>query len=207
MSFRPLTAFSEAADGDLRDDRGARRRLGASLGISGDWAEVSQVHGADVVEVSAPGAHGPADGLFTTAVDLPLAVFTADCAGVVIEADDAVGIAHAGWRGTAGGVVASLRRRFDEGGHVVRRAVIGPHIRACCFEVGAEVAERFPGHRTTTTWGTTSVDLAGALREQLDGIDVVDFGACTHHEDGWFSHRRDGDPRRLVALVIGCSDG
>lgn len=206
MSLRALTAFSEAADGDTRGDVAARHRIGSSLGISGDWAEVSQVHGADVVEVTAPGQRGSADALFTTVADLPLAIFTADCAGVVIEAETAVGIAHAGWRGAAAGVIASLRRRFDEGGHIVRRAVIGPHIRACCFEVGPEVAAHFPEHQSTTSWGTLSVDLAGALEQQLDGIEVVDFGGCTHHEDGWFSHRRDGDPRRLAALVIGCSD-
>jgi copper oxidase (laccase) domain-containing protein len=134
--------------------------------------------------------------------DLPLAVFTADCVGVVMIADDAIGVAHAGWRGAAAGVVTALRARFETTGLQVRRAVIGPHIRSCCFEVGPEVAERFPGHVAETTWGTTSIDLAGVIGAQLAGIDVTDFTACTHHEGSWFSHRRDSDPRRLASLAV-----
>jgi YfiH family protein len=203
---RALTVFTEARDGDMRADRPARDRLSDGLGISREWATVDQVHGSDVVEVVGPGSHGPADGMFTTRVDLPLAIFTADCIGVIIEGDGAVGVAHAGWRGAADGVVGSLVRRFDDGGHTVRRAVIGPHIGGCCFEVGDDVADRFRGHVTATSWGTQSVDLSAALAEQLAGVDVVDLSACTRHEDGWFSHRRDADTRRLAALVVGVSD-
>jgi YfiH family protein len=198
--------FTESGDGDLRGDADARRRLSARLGISERWAVVEQVHGSAVVDVEEPGSHGPADGLFTEVPDLPLAVFTADCAGVVMIADDAIGVAHVGWRGAAAGVVPALRARFEAAGRPVRRAVIGPHIRSCCFEVGPEVVERFPGHVAETTWGTTSVDLAGVVRAQLEGIDVQDFRACTHHEDSWFSHRRDSDPRRLASLAVRRSD-
>lgn len=206
MKTGGLAVFSESGDGDLRGDPAARRRLSARLGISDHWAVVDQVHGSDVVDVEAPGNHGPADGLFTEVADLPLAVFTADCVGVVLMAEDAIGVAHAGWRGAGGGVVTTLRARFESSGRQVRRAVIGPHIRSCCFEVGDEVAERFPDHVAETSWGTTSVDLAGVIRAQLSNIDVADFTACTHHEDTWFSHRRDADPRRLAALAVRRSD-
>ncbi len=207
MTLTALTVFTEAGDGALRGDLGARQRLSHRLGISPDWAVVDQVHGSRVVDIDEPGGHGPADGLFTARRDLPLAVFTADCVGVVLVADDAVGVAHAGWRGAAAGVVHALRERFELTGRRIRRAVIGPHIRSCCFEVGPEVAERFPGHVESTGWGTRSVDLAGVIAEQLTGIEVQDFTACTQHEEGWFSHRRDSDPRRMASLVVRCSDG
>ena len=207
MTDAALTVFSEAGDGDLRGDPAARHRLAARLGIAPKWAEVDQVHGADVVVVDTPGSHGPADGMFTTCADLPLGVFTADCAGVVLMSDDAVGVAHAGWRGAAAGIVQVLRDRFESSGRQVHRAVIGPHIRSCCFEVGEEVAEHFPGQVTSTSWGTRSVDLAGVIREQLVGIEVQDIAVCTHHEAPWFSHRRDADPRRLAALVVRRADG
>ena len=202
MTDTALTVFSEAGDGDLRGDLTARHRLAARLGIASEWAAVDQVHGADVVDVDTPGSHGPADGMFTTCADLPLGVFTADCAGVVLISDDAVGVAHAGWRGVADGIVEALLDRFESSGRQVRRAVIGPHIRSCCFEVGEEVADRFPGHVASTSWGTRSVDLAGVIRHQLVGIEVQDLTACTHHEAPWFSHRRDADPRRLATLVV-----
>lgn len=207
MTTSGLAVFTEAGDGDLRGDLDARRRLSARLGISEHWAVVDQVHGPVVVDVGEPGNHGPADGLYTEVPDLPLAVFTADCVGVVVLAEDAIGVAHAGWRGAADGVVTALRSRFEAAGRQVRRAVIGPHIRSCCFEVGPEVAKRFPDHVAETSWGTTSVELAGVIRTQLAGIDVEDFTACTHHEGSWFSHRRDSDPRRLATLAVRRSDG
>jgi YfiH family protein len=202
VSVDGLAVFTEAGDGDLRADPDARRRLSSRLGIKEHWAVVDQVHGSAVLDVDEPGTHGQADGLFTEIADLPLAVFTADCVGVVLMADDAIGVAHAGWRGAAAGVVTALRARFESSGREVRRAVIGPHIRSCCFEVGPEVAERFPEHVAETSWGTTSVDLAGVIRSQLDGVDVEDFSACTYHEEPWFSHRRDSNPRRLAALAV-----
>lgn len=202
-----LVAFTEAVDGDMRADPSARERLSDGLGVARAWATVDQVHGSDIIEVTAPGSHGPADGLFTTRSDLPLAVFTADCIGVVIEGVGAVGVAHAGWRGAAEGVVPALVKRFRDGGHEILRAVIGPHIRSCCFEVGDDVALRFPGHVTATSWGTRSVDLAAVVEEQLEGVDVVDFAACTRHEERWFSHRRDAGSSRLAALVVGAADG
>lgn len=206
MTAGGLVVFSESGEGDLRDDLDARRRLSTRLGHSDRWALVDQVHGATVVDVSEPGNHGPADGLFTETAGLPLAVFTADCAGVVLMADDAIGVAHAGWRGAAAGVVATLRGRFDSSGRQVHSAVIGPHIRSCCFEVGPEVAEVFTDHVRKTTWGTTSVDLASVIRAQLPGIDVVDFTACTYHEDTWFSYRRDSDARRMATLAVLAAD-
>ena len=202
MSVDCLTVFTESGDGDLRGDLAARRRLSARLGTSEHWAVVDQVHGSDVIDAAEPGNHGRADGLFTTQLDLPLAVFTADCVGVVLMAGDAIGVAHAGWRGAEAGVVTALRERFESSGRDVRRAVIGPHIRSCCFEVGSEVAERFPRHVAETSWGSISVDLAGVIGEQLSGVEVEDFGACTHHEDGWFSHRRNSDPRRLATVAV-----
>ena len=95
MSVDSLAVFTESGDGDLRGDPDARSRLSSRLGISDQWAVVDQVHGSAVVDVAEPGNHGRADGLFTTELDLPLAVFTADCIGIVFKADDTIGVAHA----------------------------------------------------------------------------------------------------------------
>lgn len=193
-------AFSHATDGDLRSDPIARQAAAAALGISPEWATVSQVHGDRVVEVSGPGEHGPADALFTRIPRLPLAVFTADCAGVVLVAEGAVGVAHAGWRGMAAGVVARLREAMEQAGEPPTMGAIGPAIGPCCFEVGEEVAARFPRHRARTGWGTTSVDLWGAAADQLQGIQVWRADACTRHDPAFHSHRRDATTHRMAAL-------
>ena len=197
-----MVVFTDASDGDVRGDLGRRSELSVELGLSQDWGVVVQVHGSDVLQATAAGDLGIADAMFTTEAHLPLAVFTADCVGVVVRARGAVGVAHAGWRGSESGVVARLRAAMESAGHVPTDAFIGPHIRSCCFEVGPEVAERFPGHTTTPTWGTPSVDLSAVVRSQLVGLDVTDVRACTHHETDWFSHRRDSDPRRMATLVV-----
>jgi YfiH family protein len=193
-------AFTEGADGDIRNDPGARDTLASRLGVSRDWAQVRQVHGAEVERVEAPGDAGEADALWTTRRRLPLAIFTADCFGLVLGAHGAVGVAHAGWRGAAGGVVARLRAAMSSSGHPPARAAIGPGIGPCCFEVGPDVAGEFPGHVTGTSWGTTSVDLPSVLKGQLDGLQVWASGGCTMHEDGWFSHRANGTPSRLATI-------
>lgn len=193
-------AFSDDSDGDLRGDERARHAAARALGIEGRWATVRQVHGNDVRRVSQAGDAGEADALWTTTTRLPLAVFTADCYGVVLGASGSVGVAHAGWRGAAGGVVTNLISAMTAAGHPPRRAAIGPGIGPCCFEVGAEVAERFPTWVTTTSWGSTSVDLAAAVRSQLEGLEIWASDRCTVHDDGWFSHRGSGTSERMATI-------
>lgn len=193
--------FTDAGDGDVRSDTAARRALSHRAGIASEWATVSQVHGSDVVRVSAPGQAGEADGLWTTEPKLPLAIFTADCLAVALQAPGATGIAHAGWRGAAAGVVPALRAAMASGGHQPERAFIGPGIGPCCFEVGLEVAERFPRNESRTSWDTVSVDLFGSVRDSLDDLDVWSAGVCTKHEAGWFSHRSDATPSRQAGVT------
>lgn len=193
-------AFSEGSEGDLRHDLEARIAAAHSLGLPSEWAVVRQVHGDDVRRVADPGDAGEADALWTTKRRLPLAIFTADCFGVVLSADGAVGVAHAGWRGARAGVVSRLCEEMTAAGHEPRHAAVGPGIGPCCFEVGNEVAAEFPGGTATTTWGTTSVDLPTAIGAQLSGLQTWSLGACTRHDQGWFSHRADGTDRRLAAI-------
>src|SRR5690606_25023617 len=98
-------AFTGPDDGDMRADLDARRRVSDRLAIAHDWSTVEQIHGAVVVEATAPGSVGRADGVVTVVRDLPLAVFTADCLGVVLAGPGTVGVAHAGWRGIVQGVI------------------------------------------------------------------------------------------------------
>lgn len=193
-------AFTDGSDGDIRNDPAARRAVAERLGVSRQWAETQQVHGSEVRRVASPVVAGEADALWTGEPGLPLAIFTADCFGIVLGAPGAVGVAHAGWRGAASGVVTRLREEMSDSGHPPERAAVGPGIGPCCFEVGAEVAEKFPGHVAETRWGTTSVDLHGFVVGQLEGLEVWSSGGCTMHEEGWFSHRATGTTSRLATI-------
>lgn len=203
MIIPPLSggmSFTEAIDGDMRHDPNACQRLSLACHIADQWATVRQEHGAVVHRVERAGRAGAGDALWTTAADVPLVVFTADCVGVIIRSHDAVGVAHAGWRGVIAGVVTELREAMDKAGHPPVRAAIGPGIGPCCFEVGPEVADQFPQATSETTWGTVSVDLKSAIGRQLDGIETWVADGCTRHQPGWFSHRRDETRSRLATV-------
>lgn len=192
-------AFTAAAAGDMRC--GDRSAVSEELGIPSQWATLRQVHGNRVVEVDRPGRSGEGDALATAVRRLPLAVFTADCAGVVIETAEAVAVVHAGWRGAAAGAVAEAVAYLElelEG--EVLRAAAGPVLGPCCFEVGPEVAALFPGRRSRTSWNTESVDLEAAIRAQAPKASWWSAGACTRCGQDWFSHRRDGSAARTAAI-------
>ena len=193
-------AFTDSSDGDIRGDLDARASLSGALALSAEWATVRQVHGKGVLKATGPGVLGDADALWTSRVGLPVAVFTADCYGVILEAENAVGIAHAGWRGARLEVVAALLGEMESNGHAVTRAAIGPGIGRCCFEVGSVVAREFPLDQSTTAWNTASVDLVGSISRQLPGIELWSADLCTHHDAGFFSHRMDGTAQRLAAV-------
>lgn len=193
--------FGSTAEGDGRSDAAVRRAMGEQFGVPVDWAWVHQVHGTGVVEATRPGLLGDADAMFTSVRGLTLAVATADCLPVVLDAEGGVGIAHAGWRGVADGVVPALLEAMAATGLEVRRAAIGPGIGACCFEVGAEVLDRLPAWGSTTTWGTPSVDLAGVVADQLGGVDVTISEVCTRTDERFHSHRRDRTADRQMSLA------
>jgi len=191
-------AFSTAGEGDLRS--GDRHPFSLAHGFSPAWATVNQVHGSDVLTVSGPGVSGEADALVTGTPGLPLAIFTADCLGVVFESEGAVGVAHAGWRGLNAGVLEATREIMTVLGGAPMRAIVGPAIRACCFEVGPEVADQFSQSLGTTSWGTVSVDLIGEARRRLPGLSFEAYGGCTRCDDRYFSFR-NGDRTVRMASV------
>jgi hypothetical protein len=88
------------------------------------------------------------DGLITATPGLLLGIQTADCLPVILvdPKHRAIGVFHAGWRGTVKRIVekgvGEMRRRFGSvPGDLM--AAIGPGIHGCCYEVGAEVREKF----------------------------------------------------------------
>ncbi|MFZ3263339.1 MAG: peptidoglycan editing factor PgeF [Terriglobales bacterium] len=88
------------------------------------------------------------DGLLTDTPGLLLAVQAADCLPVIVvdRKRRAVGVFHAGWRGTVKRIVekgvGEMRKYFDSDPRNLVGA-IGPGVRACCYEVGEEVRTRF----------------------------------------------------------------
>ncbi len=88
------------------------------------------------------------DGLVTSTPAILLAVLTADCLPIIVADTKrhAVGVFHAGWRGTVKRIaekgVGEMRRHFGSRPGDLK-AVIGPGIRGCCYQVGTEVRAAF----------------------------------------------------------------
>ncbi len=193
-------AFGTSAEGDLRHSSSDRARVSRDLGIPPDWAFVTQVHGRTVLEATRPGDLGEADAVVARTPGVPAAVASADCVPVILEGERAVAVVHAGWRGAAAGVLDAALASLDAVGSPAERAAIGPAIGPCCYEVGPEVAERFPGHTGETTWGTTSVDLPGYLAGALGDLPVWSSGECTYTSPELYSYRKTATTDRQVAV-------
>ncbi len=194
------------------------RRFADSLGYPElPIVRATQVHGSRVVVVSeAPAARdvvdaGEFDALVTALPGVGLAVQTADCVPVLLAAPEAVAAVHAGWRGASTGVTLRAVRAFL--GIVAKRetarAWVGPAIGPCCYEVGPEVASRFPPRFSRPSHGDRYLfDLPGYVRRQLEeaGIqseNVTEPPGCTMcGGERYASYRRDGAKAgRMIALV------
>jgi hypothetical protein len=88
------------------------------------------------------------DGLITATPGVLLGIQAADCLPVILvdAKRRAVGVFHAGWRGTVQRIVekgvGEMHRCFGTNPRDLK-AVIGPGIRGCCYEVGEEVRIKF----------------------------------------------------------------
>jgi YfiH family protein len=110
---------------------------------------IRQIHSDIICSVdSIPKEPLTGDGLITATPGLLLAIQTADCLPVVLVDTKrrAVGVFHAGWRGTVQRIVekgvGEMYRHFGTRPRDLK-AAIGPGIQGCCYEVGEEVRVRF----------------------------------------------------------------
>lgn len=148
------------------------------------------------------------DGHCTAARGILLAISVADCVPVYLADPKSGGVAlvHAGWRGTAGGVIAAgVRALSEETQTPISEIVIHCGIGICgvCYEVGSEVANALG---ESVPEGTkTRVDLRSHLAEQAWALGVREITIsplCSAHDAGLHSHRASGgQPGRMVAYL------
>src|SRR4051812_5439443 len=131
------------------------RRFARALEIPiDDLHSVSQVHGDTVVEARerAPAGQlssvtGEADALFTARSGASVGVKTADCVPILLADPQTKTVAavHSGWRGTeleiTARAVETLVKRGAQASKI--QVAIGPCIRSCCYEVSAELGDKF----------------------------------------------------------------
>ena len=219
-SFQNMSLFY----GDIKNSLSNRRNFLDSLGIDyRDLVCAKQIHSAclryAVEEDRGRGAFSyddaiaDTDALVTDRMNLPLAVFTADCLSVFLydPLTPAIGLVHAGWRGTKENITSKamqlMQKQFNSklSGLYVG---FGPCIRDCCYEVGKEFKDFF-------SWGLIErnkryyLDLIGINKKQvLDlGIsqnNIFDSGICTSCcNSEFFSYRREGEAcGRIISVAM-----
>lgn len=161
------------------------------------------------------------DGLITDRPQVGLVTIHADCVPLYFldPVKKAIGLAHAGWRGTVQKIGKSMTQRMqsDFGSDPADLlAAIGPSIGPCCFEVGEEVAAEF--RRAFPEWqeelirtgeeeGKYYVDLWETNRQTMlsagipaENITVTQL--CTAcHPDVFHSYRKTKSPGRMAAIL------
>jgi len=222
--FASLNLAAHVGDAPAAVAENRRRlRVGADLPAEPVW--LTQVHGTLILDLdtsvatgvatgaAAGAAAGPADGAVTRTPGRICAILAADCLPILFatESGDAVGAAHAGWRGLAGGVIEAIVRSLAVAPPSLL-VWLGPAIGPRHFEVGPEVRDqllrgdpRADEAFAENARGRYMADLYALARRRLAqlGVErVYGGGECTFsRSDRYFSHRRDGQTGRQATLI------
>ena len=178
-----------------------------------------QTHGDQVLRVHRPGQWEGYDAFMTNKTGILLSVTVADCTPILIydAKQQAVGAAHAGWRGTVAGIgrklLQSMRDAYD-----TKAADCWVYIGTCIgtsdFEVDSDVADHFtPSFKSwDADRGKFLVDLKAANAATIkaagvpeDRIECSPFSTVTNN-DQYFSHRAEKGKTGRMLAVIGLAD-
>lgn len=192
-----------------------RDRVAAAMDVAPEaLVTINQVHSADVVTLTEAPAAGAgagagqgdtrprADAMVTRVPGLALGILTADCQPVLFADTRAgvVGAAHAGWRGTLGGVLEATLDAMETLGaqRADIRAVIGPAISQAAYEVGPEMMEEFLAENPEN-----ARFFAGGTGDRVQ-FDLPAFGLHRLRAAGvgaaeWTRHCTYGDPARFYS--------
>lgn len=232
-SAPPFDAFNLGnARGPAGDDPATvaanRAELVIRAGLPSAPHWLRQVHGTGVLAVDAAlpsgdataerarmAAEPEADAAISACPGAVLAILSADCLPVVLagKGGGEVGLAHAGWRGLAAGVLESTIRALRTPAPALQ-AWLGPAAGPLAYEVGVEVYEAFAGADPAaagafraTRPGHWHVDLYALARRRLlaAGLAAADIhggGLCTISDPArFYSHRRDRRTGRMATVV------
>ena len=162
-----------------------------------------------LVEGPGDGAGSEADASVTAQTDTALSIQVADCAPVALASPGGLAVAHVGWRGLQAGVLEQASNLLAQVAPGPQESVVGPCIRACCYEFGDSdleaLCEQFGNDvRALTSDGRPALDLPEGVRIALERCGVVEIvfdGVCTGCDQRHWSHRVGGTRRRQAMVA------
>jgi len=197
-------------------------RLAQTLGYDlRKLVHMRQIHSDRVVIVD-PATddfeHPPeCDALITNEPGIPLMVMTADCTPLLIfdPRRNVIAVVHAGRAGALKGIVPkTIEKMHTTFGSRLEdvRAVLGPSIHSCCYEVGEEIADAVReegfGFATVERKGRFYLEVNAIIKKQLHDLGILqehieDLGICNACEHGeFFSYRADRQKTGRIAGVL-----
>ena len=219
VSHAPYAALNlaEHVGDDPRAVATNRKLLFQQTGLK-NWRYCRQVHGNRVIAVDDTTGTSlenlpEADALVSACRGVALGIFTADCVPIfVLDMETpAIGLAHAGWRGTfarvAVNTLAQMKTCF---GTVVEncRIHLGPAIQKCCYTVSAELLTQFAERFGCSVHDGTHLNLQAANVNQLveAGLPSTSISIsplCTAcRTDLFYSHRAEnGQTGRMLSYI------
>ena len=234
VSAKPYDSLNLALS--VGDDPAAvianRERLCEAIGVELDAMTVAQLVQGTHIEVVTSSSRGlgataraqrfvDTDGLITNLPDVPLFVLVADCAALSFfdPVRQVIGLGHAGWRGTVGGMarkmVEAMNAAFDCNPSDLLVG-ISPTIGPCCYQVRDDVVgafhAAFPDQAdaffTQQPDGSIHLDMWKALTTQLRSSGIQEehielAGICTAcHTDVFYSNRAErGKTGRFTGMI------
>jgi polyphenol oxidase len=207
---RDTGSFGTATDEPVADVMGRWEGLHRYVsGTAPRFATARQVHGKRVLSHASCWSGwlrgDAADGHLTMHRGIGLAVTVADCVPVfVAHPSGAAALLHAGWRGTAAGILGVALRDLAAAGLDLAelRVHLGPSICGSCYEVSPTVYQTLTGHAVEKP---TPVDLRRVLADEARAQGVKQISVshfCTLCHQGRFFSHRGGDPGRQLGVLI-----
>lgn len=179
-------------------------------------ARCSQVHGAEVITCerlrrSGVAVLGQGDAIVTDQAGVLLTITVADCVPVFMVDPQRrlLGLAHAGWRGIAAGVVGATLEAMRRLGASAESLYVhlGPAICGGCYEVGSEVQSALGGSREAGQVDLRAHIARGLAEVGVDEERLTASAACTRCDSGSFFSYRGGDRGRRMCAFLGWPAG
>lgn len=172
----------------------------APFGLS-SLAYLNQVHGKEILEAKSGGLLGDGDGILITQKHLIGLIMVADCNPILLfdSKHQVFALLHGGRVGLQKGIIPNALAQMQVRFHTKSAdlfAYVGPSIRACCYEVGAEIFASPSGNTLEcgriSREGKIYLDLTAVILAQFQEAKITHYAFsphCTCCGEGYFSYR------------------
>lgn len=212
ISTEPFSSLNLGGSDDSTENISANRKLALDeLGVAFEQVSyLNQIH-SNIVCQAQPGKQ-TGDALVTNKKGIAIAVGAADCYPVLFydDANQVIGAAHCGWRGTVAKIVANTINEMKQLGAETKhiKIAIGQGISFANYEVSEDVIEQFKtAGFSSSCWEGRQLNLLEANKfvAQENGIlpeNIWSMNRCTTEPD-FFSYRRDnGKTGRMWGIIM-----